>query len=81
LSRLTIAPFRWDPRDYQKPLWTYLEQGGLRADVVAHRRWGKDEVALNWAATCAHRREGNYWHLLPEASQGRRILLLMPISR
>ncbi|THD80615.1 MAG: hypothetical protein E7812_07755 [Phenylobacterium sp.] len=69
---LAVMPHRWDPRDYQKPLWTYLERGGLRADVVAHRRWGKDEVALHWAAARAMKQEGTYWHLLPEASQGRK---------
>ena len=69
-----IVPRRWEPRDYQKALWKYLEQGGLRADVVAHRRWGKDEVALNWAAIEAVTRPGVYWHLLPEASQGRKAI-------
>jgi hypothetical protein len=64
----------WEPRDYQKKLWEHLENGGLRADVVAHRRWGKDEVALHWAAHCAARHEGTYWHLLPEASQGRKAI-------
>jgi len=48
--------------------------GGLRADVVAHRRWGKDEVALHWAAHCAIQDSGVYWHLLPEASQGRKAI-------
>jgi phage terminase large subunit len=62
----------WKPREYQKPLMRYLEAGGTRADVVAHRRWGKDEVALHWAAARAMRRPGTYWHLLPEASQGRK---------
>ncbi|MBS0361907.1 MAG: hypothetical protein JSR98_11030 [Proteobacteria bacterium] len=52
----------------------YLEGGGLRADVVAHRRWGKDDVALNWAAQAASQRVGAYWHLLPEASQGRKAI-------
>ena len=69
-----IVPRRWEPRDYQKPLWTYLENGGRRADVVAHRRWGKDDVALNWAAQCAVQTTGTYWHLLPEASQGRKAI-------
>lgn len=55
-------------------LWAYLEGGGLRADVAAHRRWGKDEVALNWAACAATNRVGVYWHLLPEASQGRKAI-------
>lgn len=55
-------------------LWRYLQDGGLRADVAAHRRWGKDDVALNWAACAASQRVGVYWHLLPEASQGRKAI-------
>ena len=39
-------PRTWTPRPYQLDLWRYLQGGGLRADVAAHRRWGKDEVAL-----------------------------------
>ncbi|WP_309089721.1 hypothetical protein [Phenylobacterium sp.] len=66
------VPSLWTPREYQKPLLHYLERGGLRADVAAHRRWGKDEVALHWAATQVLERAGVYWHLLPEASQGRK---------
>lgn len=69
-----IIPRRWTPREYQKPLIRYLEGGGLRADVVAHRRWGKDDVALHWAAACAMETPGTYWHLLPEASQGRKAI-------
>jgi phage terminase large subunit len=67
-------PNRWRPRDYQDALWTYLEHGGLRADVAAHRRWGKDEVALHHAAAQAHRRVGVYWHMLPEAGQARKAI-------
>src|SRR4051812_37277464 len=55
-------------------LWRYLEAGGRRADVAAHRRWGKDEVALHWAAVTAQSRVGAYWHLLPEASQARKAI-------
>ena len=39
-------PNGWKPRDYQRPLWDYLENGGKRAVEVAHRRWGKDEIAI-----------------------------------
>jgi hypothetical protein len=67
-------PNSWVPRPYQRALWGYLENGGLRADVAAHRRWGKDDVALNWAAVAAHKRVGTYWHLLPEASQARKAI-------
>jgi hypothetical protein len=74
LARKAIVPRRWRPRTYQETLWSYLENGGLRADVVAHRRWGKDDLALHWAAQCALERPGVYWHLLPEASQGRKAI-------
>jgi hypothetical protein len=65
---------RWRPRAYQQRLWDYLVAGGLRADVAAHRRWGKDDVALNWAFKAAQARRGNYWHMLPEASQARKAI-------
>jgi phage terminase large subunit len=39
---VVMVPRRWEPREYQKPLMRYLEGGGTRADVVAHRRWAAD---------------------------------------
>jgi len=75
LKEVTLhLPLTWQPRPYQLDLWQHLLSGGLRADVAAHRRWGKDEVALNWAALAASQRPGTYWHLLPEASQGRKVI-------
>ena len=41
---------------------------------VWHRRSGKDELCLAWACVAAHRRVGNYWHMLPEASQARKAI-------
>lgn len=55
-------------------LWNYLEGGGKRAVEVAHRRWGKDEVALHWTAVAAHQKVGTYWHMLPEAAQARKAI-------
>jgi hypothetical protein len=73
LTTITL-PHNWEPRDYQLPLWGYLENGGLRADVAAHRRWGKDEVALHWTASRMVQKPGTYWHMLPEASQARKAI-------
>jgi phage terminase large subunit len=73
-ERVALPAARWIPREYQLDLWLYLLNGGLRADVVGHRRWGKDEVGLHWAALAASQRTGTYWHLLPEASQGRKAI-------
>lgn len=69
-SRTIERRIRW----YQQPLHSYLINGGKRAIEIAHRRWGKDEIAL--AATCelAHRRVASYWHCLPEYEQARKAL-------
>lgn len=67
-------PNNWEPRPYQRKLWSYLEGGGKRADIAAHRRWGKDDVSLHWEAIAAHQRVGTYWHMLPEASQARKAI-------
>lgn len=40
--------------------------------MVCHRRWGKDEIALHWAATQCMQKPATYWHMLPEASQARK---------
>jgi hypothetical protein len=52
----------------------YLQNGGLRLFEVAHRRWGKDDIILNWAAKAAFQRVGTYWHMLPQASQARKAI-------
>lgn len=64
----------WLPRPYQEPLWDYLDKGGCNAVAVWHRRAGKDEIALHHTAKAAHRRRGNYWHMLPEAAQARKVI-------
>lgn len=65
-------PHLWTPREYQRPLWTYLSKGGKRAVAKWHRRAGKDDVFLHHTAVAAHERVGNYWYLLPEYSQARK---------
>ncbi len=66
-------PCGWVPRPDQRDLWDYLEQGGKRAVCVAHRRWGKNDVAFHFAATQMMQRPGNYWHMLPEYAQARKV--------
>ena len=67
-------PNEWSPREYQEPAWNYLHNGGKRACLVWHRRSGKDDLALNWAAIAAHERVAEYWHMLPESAQGRKVI-------
>lgn len=69
-----ILPNNWRPRDYQLPLWNYLENGGKRAFALWHRRAGKDDLCLNFTACEAMQKIGNYWHMLPEAAQARKAI-------
>jgi phage terminase large subunit len=73
MPRIRI-PNNWEPRKYQLPLWMYLQSGGREAVAVWHRRAGKDEVGLHWACVAAHQRKANYWHMLPEAKQARKVV-------
>jgi len=65
-------PNNWKPRPYQMPLWKALEEGCRRAVAVWHRRSGKDDVALHWAAVSAIQKPATYWHLLPQSNQARK---------
>ena len=72
MPKVILPANGWTPRPYQLGIWKYLEDGGKRGVAVWHRRAGKDDVALNWAAVGALQRVGNYWHMLPEAAQARK---------
>lgn len=67
-----VLPHGWDPRPYQLPAWRALEAGKKRALLLWHRRAGKDDVCLHWAATQAMQRVGNFWHMLPQYAQARK---------
>ena len=41
---------------------------------IAHRRWGKDEIALDVTRKKALERPASYWHCLPEYAQGRKAI-------
>jgi phage terminase large subunit len=72
MAKEIILPHNWQPRPYQQRIWNRLEGGCKRAIEVAHRRWGKDDVALHWAAVAATQRPGTYWHCLPQIAQARK---------
>ena len=50
--------------------------GGKRASLAWHRRAGKDDLCLHFAAVACHERVGGVWHLLPEAAQARKAIWL-----
>lgn len=62
-------------RRYQRAFheaWTKLEV--RRFIEIAHRRWGKDEIALDRTRFHALNRSASYWHCLPEYAQARKAL-------
>lgn len=73
MARIRL-PNGWRPRGYQLPAWSYLENGGKHAELIWHRRSGKDEIALHRTACSAFERVAGYWHMLPEYSQARKAI-------
>lgn len=73
MARIQL-PNGWQPRPYQLPAWTYLENGGKHAELIWHRRAGKDAICMHRASCAAFERVANYWHMLPQASQARKAI-------
>jgi phage terminase large subunit len=73
-ARQRIPAHGWTPRPHQYNAWEYLQRGGKHAELIWHRRAGKDEVTLQHTAVSALQRQGNYWHMLPLASQVRKAI-------
>ena len=72
---VTLPHGEWLPREYQKPVWRYFDEGGKRASLIWHRRAGKDDVILHrFAMEALAKRVGTYWHLLPTHEQARKAL-------
>ena len=68
-------PHNWKPRSLQIPAWNYwIRDGGRHMELVWHRRFGKDDVALHGTAVKAFERTANYWHMLPLANQARKAI-------
>lgn len=72
MARIKL-PNNWTPRPDQIPFFSSIKPGS-RSIVVAHRRWGKDDVALHSTSCNAMQRVGNYWHCLPEYGQCRKAI-------
>jgi len=73
-SRIILPAGGWHCRDYQRPLWHFMDGGGLRAALKWHRRSGKDTTALRWTTVASQRRIGAYWHMLPTLRQARKVI-------
>lgn len=62
------------PRHYQLPFMSAMDNGCKFAVWVMHRRGGKDRTALAQTCKMAFRRVGLYWHCLPTLKQGRKVV-------
>jgi hypothetical protein len=62
---------RWYQRKFHEAWVTGRQK---RLIEIAHRRWGKDEIALMATCEWAHKRTGTYWHCLPEYAQARKAI-------
>ena len=69
-------PHNYKPRPYQIKAWQHFfpDASQKRAVIIAHRRWGKDLLALNLIVAQAHQRMATYWHVFPYFTQGRSII-------
>lgn len=62
-------------RRYQRAFHeSWVSGQKLRLIEIAHRRWGKDEVALNATRDLALQRPASFWHCLPEYAQARKAI-------
>lgn len=80
--RIEMPANGWRPRPHQQRLWDYFNDPvtkkfdgtGKRAIEIAHRRWGKDEIALHVMGKASVTRPATYWHMLPQAEQARKAI-------
>lgn len=73
MNEITI-PNDWSPRGYQLEFFRAMDSGIKRADLLWHRRAGKDSTVLNFTAKEMFKRVGNYWHLFPKQTQARKAI-------
>lgn len=74
MSEILLPSNGWEPRSYQMAAWAALEKGCRRLALAWHRRAGKDDLCLHWAAVSAMQKVGVYWHMLPLANQARKAI-------
>jgi hypothetical protein len=78
MSDFSLPAYDWRPRKDQMPIWRKITSPDFRrGNIVAHRRYGKDELALQALAVNAMSRVGSYWYCLPEYEQARKAVWTM----
>jgi hypothetical protein len=70
---ITLPAYDWKPRPDQKEVWAALMDPSIDTVVInAHRRYGKDALAMQAMTINAMQRVGSYLYALPQYSQARR---------
>lgn len=73
MNEVTVPDF--EPRDYQLPFLSAMDEGCKRGVIVWHRRAGKEIVCFNWMIKQAFwHRVGTYVYFFPTTGLGKRIL-------
>jgi phage terminase large subunit len=67
-------PYKFEPREYQLPLFQAIDSGYKRACVIWHRRAGKDKTLFNLLVKKAVEKVGVYYYFYPTYNQGRKAL-------
>ena len=73
-KKIIKIPYNFEPRDYQRPLLRDMDNGYLRACWIAHRRFGKDKLCVNFTAKQMFKRIGGYYYVLPTYAQGKKVI-------
>jgi phage terminase large subunit len=74
MSIIQLPAFGWKPRPQQMSLWQYMQNGGRHAEIVWHRRFGKDDVCLHLSARATAIKPATYWYMLPMQAQARKAI-------
>jgi hypothetical protein len=74
MRREVNLPHKYEPREYQIPLWEAFDGGYRRIIQIWHRRSGKDKTDLNLVAREMQEHVGNYYYAFPTYSQGRKAI-------
>jgi phage terminase large subunit len=75
MSEKTLRlPYKFEPRPYQLPFLSALDEGKKRIVGVLHRGAGKDLMALNWIIKTAVLKPAVYLHCFPKYSQGKKAI-------
>ena len=67
-------PYNYAPRSYHRRIYAALDRGCKHVLLVMHRRSGKTESLVAYAAKPMLQTLGNYAHVFPQLQQGREIV-------